>query len=100
MAAKIAAEGESPETSYFLWEQVYGTTADPSVKKNAEDHLKLMQVQLDLRTIDRLAGELEKKPGNRPTRIAEFVQAGLLQAAPRETRRDIHMFSEKAERPS
>ncbi len=84
MAAKIAAEGESPETSYFLWEQVYETTTDPSVKKNAEDHLKLMQVQLDLRTIDRLAGELEKKTGNRPTRIAELVQAGLLQAAPRD----------------
>ena len=36
MAAKIAAEGESPETSYFLWMQVYQTTTDPQVKKNAE----------------------------------------------------------------
>lgn len=47
MAAKISAEGESPETSYFLWLQVYQTTTDPMVKQNAELHLKLMKVELD-----------------------------------------------------
>jgi tetratricopeptide (TPR) repeat protein len=84
MAAKIAAEGESPETSYFLWQQVYQTTTDPMVKKNAEEHLKLMQVELDLREIDRLADEFEKKAGHRAMRIGELVQAGLLKGAPRD----------------
>jgi tetratricopeptide (TPR) repeat protein len=79
MAAKIFAEGESPETSYFLWQQVYTATKDPSIKKNAEEHLKLMRVELDLKAIDRVADEYEKQMGHRATRISELVQAGLIQ---------------------
>jgi hypothetical protein len=84
MAAKIAAEGESPETSYFLWMQVYQTTTDPAVKQNAEIHLKLMQVELDLKEINRLADEFEKQTGRRATRIGELLQAGLLKGIPRD----------------
>jgi tetratricopeptide (TPR) repeat protein len=78
MAAKIAAEGESPETSYFLWLQVYQTTTDPTVKKNAEDHLRVMQVELDLKEINRLADEYQKRTGHRVMRIGDLVEAGLL----------------------
>jgi tetratricopeptide (TPR) repeat protein len=82
MAAKIAAEGESPETSYFLWQQVYQTTTDPEIKKNAEEHLVLMQAQLDLKAIDGLADEYEKKTGHRATQINQLLEAGLLKAIP------------------
>jgi tetratricopeptide (TPR) repeat protein len=78
LAAKIAAEGESPETSYFLWQQVYDTATDPSIKQNAADHLILMRAELDLKEINRLADEYEKQTGQRATRIAELVQAGLM----------------------
>ncbi len=84
MAAKIAAEGESPETSYFLWWQVYESATDPAVKQNAEEHLKLMKVQLDLKEIDRLAGEFEKKTGHQATRISELLQFGFLKELPRD----------------
>ncbi len=82
MAAKIAAEGESPETSYFLWLQVYQTTTDPMVKQNAELHLKLMKVELDLKEINRLADEYEKRTGHRATKMGELMQAGLLKEVP------------------
>jgi tetratricopeptide (TPR) repeat protein len=84
MAAKIAAEGESVETSYFLWKEVYETTTDPSVKKNAEEHIKLMQVELDFKVINRLADEFEKQTGRRATRIGELIQAGLIRGVPRD----------------
>jgi tetratricopeptide (TPR) repeat protein len=84
MAAKIAAEGESPETSYFLWQQVYEMTKDAAVKKNAEDHLKLMQVELDLKKINRLADEYEKQTAKRATRMGELIQAGLIKGVPRD----------------
>jgi hypothetical protein len=84
MAAKIAAEGESPETSYFLWLQVYKTATDPAIKQNAEEHLVLMQVQLDLKEINRLLDEYEKKIGHRATHITELVQAGILKEEPKD----------------
>ncbi len=84
MAAKIAAEGESLDTSYFLWKQIYDTAADEQIKKNAETHLKLLTVELDTRAIDRLADEYERQTGRRAAKMNELVQAGLLKGVPQD----------------
>lgn len=78
LAAKIAGQGESPETSYFLWQQIYNTTTDPYIKQNAADHLVLMKAQLDLKEIDRIADQYEQKTGHRATRMSELIEAGFL----------------------
>jgi len=82
MAAKIAAEGESPSTSVFLWNEVYTTTKDPQIKKNAERHLRLLKVQQDCRQIDQLSDEYAKRFGRRPAKMMELVQAGLVRGLP------------------
>lgn len=82
MAAKIAAEGESLETSYFLWQEVEQTTTDPAIKNNAESHLRSLRVDLDLKAINAIADEYEKRTKRRPMRMSELVQAGLLKEIP------------------
>jgi tetratricopeptide (TPR) repeat protein len=82
MAAKIASEGESLETSYFLWRDIYQTTKDPQIKKNAELHLRLVKVDWDLRELNRLADEYERRTGRRATKMSQLVQAGLLPHLP------------------
>ncbi len=82
MAAKIAAEGESLETSYFLWRDIYQTAKEPQIKKNAELHLRLVKVDLELRELNRLADEYERRTGRRATKMSELVQAGLLSQLP------------------
>jgi len=82
MAAKIAAEGESFSTSVFLWNEIYQSTTDPDVKKNAQTHLQLLKVEQDCRQLDALADEYQKRTGRRPSRGVELVQAGLLRRVP------------------
>jgi hypothetical protein len=82
MAARIAAEGESPETSLFLWEDVYNTTKDAAVKENALNHLQLMRVAADCKQIDLLVDEYRKRTGVAPKSIGELMRAGLLRGAP------------------
>lgn len=82
MAAKVAAEGESFATSVFLWKDIYDSTADPSVKKNAMLHLQLLKVKEDCKQLDALADEYAKRYGKRPGRMSEMVQAGLLRGIP------------------
>ncbi len=82
MAAKIAEEGESLETSYFLWKQVYDTATDPQIKKNAETHLKLVSAQMAMREINRLAAVYETRTGKQATHLSELVEAGLLKRIP------------------
>jgi hypothetical protein len=84
MAAKIAAEGESLETSFFLWQQIYNTTNDPQLKQNAASHLRLLKVDIDCREIDRIADEYLKQTGRRATKMSELVQAGLLRGIPKD----------------
>jgi hypothetical protein len=82
MAAKIAAEGESPETSLFLWQDIYNTTKDAAVKVNALTHLQLMKAAADCKQIDALVEEYKKRAGAAPKGIGELVRAGLLRGAP------------------
>jgi len=82
MAAKIATEGNSAETSNFLWQDVYNTTKDPLVKQNALRHLQLLRAEEDVKQIDALADEYQKRFGRRPVRMSELVQSGLLRGEP------------------
>jgi tetratricopeptide (TPR) repeat protein len=82
MAAKIAEEGESLETSIFLWKQVAETTTDPEVARNAKSHLQLLYAEEDCKQIDRLSAEYEKKIGRKPARVSDLVRAGFLRGEP------------------
>jgi hypothetical protein len=82
MAAKIAMEGDSTETSNFLWQDVYNTTNDPLVKENALKHLQLLRTERDRKEIDAATDGFEKRFGRRPGRISELVQDGLLRGDP------------------
>jgi len=82
MAAKIAEEGESPETSYALWLDIYQTTADKDIRKNAEVHLRLVKVQMDLRNLGLIADEFAKRARKPARSIRDLVQAGLLRGQP------------------
>ena len=78
MAAKIAAEGESYETSFFLWNDVYTNTKDSKIRENAKLHLQLLKVHEDCKQLDLLADEYEKRFGRRPKRVSELAQAGMI----------------------
>jgi tetratricopeptide (TPR) repeat protein len=82
MAARVAAEGESFATSMFLWKDIYDSTPDPAVKKNALQHLQLLRVKEDCRQLDLLADEYAKRFGRSPVRMSEMIQAGLLRGVP------------------
>jgi hypothetical protein len=82
MAAKIASEGESLSTSVFLWNEVYHSTKDTEVRKNALTHLQLLKVAEDCKQLNLLAEEYQKRTKKPPERVRELVEAGLLPRVP------------------
>ena len=82
MAAKIAAEGESLEISYALWLDVFQTTKDKDVRKNADQHLRMVQMQMDLRALNQIADRYEQQTKRRATSIKDLADAGLLSEKP------------------
>jgi tetratricopeptide (TPR) repeat protein len=94
MAAKIAAEGESFSTSMFLWKDIYESSSDPLIKKNALLRLKLLKAKEDCKQLDALADEFEKRNGRRPARVSDLVQAGLLRGVPADPEGFAYVFGE------
>jgi tetratricopeptide (TPR) repeat protein len=94
MAAKVAAEGESFETSMFLWKDIYDSSADPSVRKNALMNMQLLRVKEDCRQLDALADDYAKKYGKRPAHMSDLVQAGLVRGIPRDPLGFAYVFGE------
>lgn len=82
MAAKIASDGQSLNTSIFLWNDVYQSTTDPQIKENALNHLQLLRVEVDCRQLNALADEYEKRTGRRPAHMTDLVQEHLLPRLP------------------
>jgi tetratricopeptide (TPR) repeat protein len=77
-AARIAAKGESRETSAMLWSEVYNSTKDENVKKNAELHLQLLRAEADCEQLNKLSVEYKKRTGRPPDNVCDLVKAGLL----------------------
>ncbi len=94
MAAKVSAEGESFETSAFLWRDIYESTADPSVKKNALLNLRLVKAKEECKNLDALADAYAKRFGHRPARMSEMVRAGLLRGIPGDPLGYAYVFGE------
>jgi hypothetical protein len=95
MAAKIAAEGGSLETSSALWLDIYQTSTNKEMRKNADDHLRLVQAEMDIREIDKIADGYEKSTRRRATRISELVQAGLLPGQPADPDGFVYVLSKQ-----
>ena len=82
MAARIAAEGESLETSAFLWRDIYQNSTEEHIKKGALEHLQLVLAEIDCRNINALAEQYAERVGHRARRLSELVQSGFLQGVP------------------
>jgi tetratricopeptide (TPR) repeat protein len=79
-AARISEKGESLETSAMLWNEIYNSSSDPSIKKNAKIHLQLLRVRADCTQLNAIAAEYEKRTGRHPANMNELVRTGLLPA--------------------
>lgn len=92
LAAKVAEQGESRETSVFLWNELYNSATDPQIKKNALTHLQLLRAQTDCEHLDAITDEYEKRMGRRPKSLRELIGAGFLPAAPVDPLGHVYVF--------
>jgi hypothetical protein len=92
LAARVSERGESRETSVFLWNEVYNSTSDAQLKKNALTHLRLLRAQEDCEQLDALAEAFGKRRGRRPANVQDLVNAGLIPGAPVDPLGFVYVF--------
>jgi hypothetical protein len=79
MAARVAENGESLETSRLVWAELYNSTKDESVRQRALFHVQALDAQMALKKLNDNSEEYWKKFGRFPTSIQELRDAGLVQ---------------------
>jgi tetratricopeptide (TPR) repeat protein len=81
-AAMLLAKGGSRETARFLWQEVYQTSENQSMKDNAREHLQKLTAEEDIENLQVLLEKVESKTGRRIGSIEELVNLGFFKTAP------------------
>lgn len=82
MAAKVAQDGRSWSTSMFLWQQIYESTKDDLIRKNAFNHMELIKAEADLEQIDAAIFQFEQDYTRLPAGFGELIRASYLSRQP------------------
>jgi tetratricopeptide (TPR) repeat protein len=82
MAAQVAEKGNAFSNSLAIWSELYETTQNEKVKKNAFQHLQSLHALQDTLELNKLAEEYSKQYGRYPSSMKELYERGLLQGAP------------------
>lgn len=79
MAARVAENGESLETSRLVWAELYNSTKDQSVRQRALFHVQALDAQMALKKLNESSEQYWKKFGRFPTSIQELRDTGFVQ---------------------
>jgi hypothetical protein len=84
MAAQVAEKGNSFSNSLAIWTELYDSTQDAKVKKNALVHLQSLRALQDTRELDKIAQQYRQQNGRYPASMKELYDRRLLQGIPRD----------------
>lgn len=82
MAARVAQTGGSIDTSRMIWQQIYDSTKDPSVKQRAREQLQGLRAQSDMLHLSELTETYKKRFGHYPASERDLRDAGLVPGIP------------------
>jgi len=82
MAARVADKGASIETSRMIWSELFQSTKDPHVRKDAYEKLRGLKAQEDEAHLDELAEDYRKRFKHYPASTKEMVDSGILSGIP------------------
>jgi hypothetical protein len=82
LTAKMAESSGDLQTARMMWVTTYQTTKDQSIRANAMAHLRALQVDEDVTTLQSLVQRYREKMGHLPASFAEIQAAGMLRGIP------------------
>src|SRR5262245_55482720 len=82
LAAQMAEHAGERQTAFMMWSAAYQTATESSIKANAAAHIRALQVDEDVSTLERMVAVYQQKIGHLPISFGELQTAGLLRAMP------------------
>ncbi len=82
LAARMAQQGGEFETARILWYSTYQSTKEASIRQNAVDHLRALQVDEEVTQLEGLAAKYRQQTGHFPASMANLERAGFIHGTP------------------
>ena len=82
LAAKVAAEGGTRQTARALWQELYNSTDDPTIRASAELHLLGMRIDDEIEYLQSVVDRYIHQTGKVPADWRELAAAHLLPGRP------------------
>jgi tetratricopeptide (TPR) repeat protein len=82
LAAQMAMHAGDFTTARMLWSATYETARESTIRQNAVEHLRAVQVDEDVTHLEALVTEFAQRNGRAPTSMAELVAAAHLKGIP------------------
>jgi tetratricopeptide (TPR) repeat protein len=82
LAARMAQQGGEFETARILWYSTYQSTKEASIRENAVDHLRALQVDEEVTQLERLAAKYREQTGHFAASMGELERAGFIHGTP------------------
>ena len=82
LAAQMAERGGDIQTARMLWATTYQTTKDRDIRGNAAAHLRALQVDDDVTSLEKLVSHYRDKTGHLPQTFSDLEAANLLRGTP------------------
>jgi len=82
MAAGMHFRMGDKRLAYQLWEEVYRTVEDPSIRQTAFQHVHDLKVLIDLEDLREAIRKYQNRFGREPLHLNQLVSSGILKAIP------------------
>jgi hypothetical protein len=82
LAARMAQQGGEFETARILWYSTYQSTHEASIKENAVDHLKALQVDEEVTQLEGLVAKYREQTGHFPASMGDLERPGFIHGTP------------------
>ncbi len=82
MAAIMAQHGGEVGTARFLWQNIYQSSEDQSIRENALKHLVALRVDEEVPYLEALVRQYQENTGKAPSNWFEMISAGYLKRIP------------------
>ncbi len=82
LAGKMAEHAGDRQMARMMWSTTYQTTKDRNVRANAAAHLRAIQVDDDVTSLEALTARYQQQTGRSPSSFSDLAGAGLLRGIP------------------
>jgi hypothetical protein len=82
LAAQMAEHAGDISTARMMWTTALQTTAESSVRANANAHLRAIQVDEDISALEKITTAYQEMTGHFPSTFSDLHDAGMLKAVP------------------